>query len=66
MQYLEFEKPIQTLTEEILKLKEMGEKTKVDMSEAIQKIELKIVETQKDLYPNLNDWQKVQLMAIEI
>lgn len=61
MQYLEFEKPIQTLTEEILKLKEMGEKTKVDMSEAIQKIELKIVETQKDLYPNLNDWQKVQL-----
>ena len=61
MQYLDFEKPIEQLMEEIQKLKDMGEKTKVDMSEAIEKIELKIAETQKEIYSNLNDWQKVQL-----
>lgn len=61
MQYLDFEKPIEQLVEEIQKLKEMGEKTKVDMSEAIGKIETKIAETQKEIYSNLNDWQKVQL-----
>ncbi|MBK7690776.1 MAG: acetyl-CoA carboxylase carboxyltransferase subunit alpha [Bacteroidetes bacterium] len=61
MQYLDFEKPIETLLEEIQKLKEMGEKTKVDMSQAIAKIEIKVAETQKEIYSNLNDWQKVQL-----
>lgn len=61
MQYLDFEKPIEQLQEEIAKLKEMGEKTKVDMSESIAKIESKIVEVQKQIYQHLNDWQKVQL-----
>lgn len=61
MQYLDFEKPIEQLTEEIQKLKDMGEKTKVDMSEAIGLIEKKIEETQSEIYSNLNDWQKVQL-----
>lgn len=61
MQYLDFEKPIEALMEEIQKLKDMGEKTKVDMSQAIEKIEIKIEETQKNIYSNLNDWQKVQL-----
>ncbi len=61
MQYLDFEKPIELLEEEIQKLKEMGEKTKVDMSQAIEQIETKIKETQAEIYANLNDWQKVQL-----
>lgn len=61
MQYLDFEKPIELLEEEIQKLKEMGEKTKVDMSQAIEQIETKITETQAEIYANLNDWQKVQL-----
>lgn len=61
MQYLDFEKPIEQLQEEITKLKEMGEKTKVDMSEPIAKIESKIVDVQKHIYQHLNDWQKVQL-----
>ncbi len=61
MQYLDFEKPIEQLEEEILKLREMGEKTKVDMKESIEKIEMKIAETQKEIYLNLNDWQRVQL-----
>jgi acetyl-CoA carboxylase carboxyl transferase subunit alpha len=61
MQYLDFEKPIEALLEEIQKLKDMGEKTKVDMSQAIAKIEIKVAETQNEIYSNLNDWQKVQL-----
>ncbi|MCC7031079.1 MAG: acetyl-CoA carboxylase carboxyltransferase subunit alpha [Chitinophagaceae bacterium] len=61
MQYLDFEKPVEQLEEEILKLREMGEKTKVDMKESIEKIEKKIAETQKEIYLNLNDWQRVQL-----
>jgi acetyl-CoA carboxylase carboxyl transferase subunit alpha len=61
MQYLDFEKPIEALYEEIEKLKEVGEKTKVDMSASIKELTKKIEETRKDIYSNLNDWQKVQL-----
>jgi acetyl-CoA carboxylase carboxyl transferase subunit alpha len=61
MQYLDFEKPIEALYEEIEKLKEVGEKTKVDMSVSIKELNKKIEETRKDIYSNLNDWQRVQL-----
>ncbi|KXK42756.1 MAG: acetyl-CoA carboxylase carboxyltransferase subunit alpha [Chitinophagaceae bacterium] len=61
MQYLDFEKPLAILAEEIEKLKEMGEKTKVGMNDSIKKIEEKIEETQKEIYSNLTEWQKVQL-----
>ncbi len=61
MQYLDFEKPIEALYEEIEKLKEVSEKTKVDLSASIKELTKKIEETRKDIYSNLNDWQKVQL-----
>lgn len=61
MQYLDFEKPIESLYEEIEKLKEVAEKTKVDMSSAIKEMESKIETTRKEIYSNLNDWQRVQL-----
>lgn len=61
MQYLDFEKPIEALYEEIEKIKEVGEKTKVDVSTAIKELEAKIESTRKDIYSNLNDWQRVQL-----
>ncbi len=61
MQYLDFEKPLAALAEEIEKLKESAEKTKVDMSESIKKIEDKIEETKKEIYTNLTEWQKIQL-----
>ena len=61
MQYLDFEKPIEALYEEIEKLKEVGEKTKVDMSVSIKELNKKIEETRKNIYSNLNDWQRVQL-----
>ena len=61
MQYLDFEKPIEALYEEIEKLKEVSEKTKVDLSASVKELTKKIEETRKDIYSNLNDWQKVQL-----
>lgn len=61
MQYLDFEKPIATLQEEKKKLVEMSESTNVDMSESIQKIEEKIIQTQQEIYSKLTDWQIVQL-----
>ncbi len=61
MQYLDFEKPIEALYQEIEKIKEVGEKTKVDVSSATKEITKKIESTRKDIYANLNEWQRVQL-----
>lgn len=61
MQYLEFEKPLEALMQEMEKIKEVGEKTKVDMSSALDELNKKIEQTRKDIYSNLNDWQRVQL-----
>lgn len=61
MQYLDFEKPIEALYEEIEKIKEVGEKTKVDVSSAIKELNTKLETTRKEIYSNLNDWQRVQL-----
>ena len=61
MQYLEFEKPLESLFQEIEKIKEVGEKTKVDVSSAIEELFKKIDTTRTEIYSNLNDWQRVQL-----
>ena len=61
MQYLEFEKPLESLFQEIEKIKEVGEKTKVDVSSAIEELNKKIDTTRTEIYSNLNDWQRVQL-----
>jgi len=61
MQYLDFEKPIEALYEEMQKIREVGEKTKVDVRSALSELEAKLESTRKDIYSNLNDWQRVQL-----
>ncbi|MCC7400017.1 MAG: acetyl-CoA carboxylase carboxyltransferase subunit alpha [Chitinophagaceae bacterium] len=60
-QFLDFEKPIKDLIDEIDKLKHTAEKTKVDMSDAIGKLQESILEKRKEITGNLNDWQRVQL-----
>jgi acetyl-CoA carboxylase carboxyl transferase subunit alpha len=60
MNFLDFEKPVQELTEELEKLKKSAEKTKVDMSAAIAELEQKIVDKRKEIYSNLTPWQRVQ------
>lgn len=60
-QFLDFEKPIKDLIDEIQKLKHTAEKTKVDMSEPIVKLQESILQKRKEITANLSDWQRVQL-----
>jgi len=60
-QFLDFEKPIKDLIETIEKYKTDAEKTKVDMSEPIQKLEESILEKRKEITEKLTSWQRVQL-----
>ncbi len=61
MNFLDFEKPIAELVEQIEKQRQIGEKNKVDVSVAIRQLEIKLEHTRKNLYSNLSPWQKVQL-----
>jgi len=61
MTFLDFEKPIQELWEQLEKAKETHEKGKVDMSVTINDLENKIKEVRKEIYINLTPWQKVQV-----
>ena len=61
MIYLDFEKPIQDLEEEITKLKELASKSKVDLTEKIKELESHITDKTKELYSNLTPWQRVQV-----
>ncbi len=61
MNFLDFEKPIEELCKELEKLKETGEKTKVDISGAIKELEKKIEDKRREIYSNLSAWQKVQV-----
>jgi acetyl-CoA carboxylase carboxyl transferase subunit alpha len=60
-QFLEFEQPIKTLYEEIDKLKQTAEKSKIDMSDSIQKLEAAIEGKRKEITAQLTPWQRVQL-----
>ncbi len=61
MQFLDFEKPIAELYEQLEKLKENGDKSGVDVSAAVKEYEQKIAATRQELYAHLTSWQKVQL-----
>jgi len=60
-QFLEFEQPIKMLFEEIEKLKETAEKSKIDMSDGIHKLEDAIINKRKEITESLTPWQRVQL-----
>jgi acetyl-CoA carboxylase carboxyl transferase subunit alpha len=59
--YLEFEQPIKELTEQIEKLKESEKKTGVEVSAAIADLERALEQKTKEIYDNLDAWQKVQV-----
>ena len=59
--YLDFEKPIEELHEQIVKTKEIGEKGKVDITSTLTELEGKLENTTKDIYDNLTPWQRVQV-----
>lgn len=60
-QFLDFEKPIKDLVDTIEKYKHDEEKTKVNMSDSINKLELDILEQRKEIIKSLSNWQRVQL-----
>ncbi|HMI05343.1 MAG TPA: acetyl-CoA carboxylase carboxyltransferase subunit alpha [Pedobacter sp.] len=57
----DFEKPLAELVQQIEKVKQVADKTKVDMSATITELEEKLEETRQGLYTNLTGWQKVQM-----
>ncbi|GAB1462430.1 acetyl-CoA carboxylase carboxyltransferase subunit alpha [Pedobacter sp.] len=57
----DFEKPLADLYQQIEKVKQIADKTKVDMSATLAELEGKAEDTSKSLYANLTGWQKVQM-----
>lgn len=61
MDYLDFEKPIQELEEQLEKTRNLENETQVDMTKTVKEIEKKLLTTKKEIYKNLTPWQRVQL-----
>ena len=61
MVFLEFEKPLESLYEQLENLKEVSEKGDIDVSDKIKELENKIKSQRKEIYSSLTGWQKVQL-----
>jgi acetyl-CoA carboxylase carboxyl transferase subunit alpha len=60
-QFLDFERPIKDLIDEIGSMKNRQEKTKLDLSDTINKLQDSILNKRKEITQNLTDWQRVQL-----
>lgn len=60
-QFLDFEKPIKDLIEEIEHAKHRQEKTKIDMSDVIQRLDQSILDKRREITQSLSSWQRVQL-----
>jgi acetyl-CoA carboxylase carboxyl transferase subunit alpha len=61
MVFLEFERPLEKLYEQLEKVRQVEEDGVVDMKETIQELENRIRQTRKEIYSDLNGWQRVQL-----
>lgn len=60
-QFLDFERPLKELFDDIEGLKQKAEKSKLDLSEPIKKLEERVIETRRAITQSLTPWQKVQL-----
>ncbi|GAB1447076.1 MAG: acetyl-CoA carboxylase carboxyltransferase subunit alpha [Bacteroidia bacterium] len=61
MTSFDFEKPIADLEEQLDDLVKNHEKGKIDLSDKIAEVKIKILEEKKRIYSNLNGWQRVQI-----
>jgi len=59
--FLEFEKPIKGLYDQIEQLQATAEKNKIDLSDSIRQLEEDIIERKREITSTLTPWQKVQL-----
>ncbi|HMF72953.1 MAG TPA: acetyl-CoA carboxylase carboxyltransferase subunit alpha [Flavitalea sp.] len=60
-QFLDFEKPIKDLFDHIEIQKQQAEKSKIDATDHIQKLEATIIQRRREITQQLTPWQKVQL-----
>ncbi|MDE0471843.1 MAG: acetyl-CoA carboxylase carboxyltransferase subunit alpha [Ekhidna sp.] len=58
---LDFEKPIAELEEKLADMKELAKTSDVDVGEAVEQLEKKIIKLKKETFSNLTRWQRVQL-----
>ena len=58
---MEFESPIKELNEQIQKLKDSAVKSGVNVDTAVQELERALEEKTREIYKNLDPWQRVQL-----
>lgn len=61
MNFLEFEKPIAELFEQLEEARQLAQKSEIDMSKAIGDIEKKIDKARLEIYKNLSPWHRVQV-----
>jgi acetyl-CoA carboxylase carboxyl transferase subunit alpha len=59
--FLDFEKPLEMLYEQLDKIKQVGSQGEVDVTDTVAELEEKIKQKRQELYANLSGWQKVQL-----
>jgi acetyl-CoA carboxylase carboxyl transferase subunit alpha len=59
--FMDFEKPLEALYEQLDKLKEVGEQGEVDVTMMVRELEQKIAAKKEEIYSNLSGWQRVQL-----
>ena len=59
--FLDFEKPVQNIIEQIEKLKEVSENGAVDVTGSLKDLEKSLSETRKSLYEKLSPWERVQV-----
>ncbi len=61
MVFLDFERPLEKLYQQLEKIKEIEAQGDVDVSATIKELDKKIKNLRKEIYSNLTGWQKVQL-----
>ncbi|WEG16208.1 acetyl-CoA carboxylase carboxyl transferase subunit alpha [Alkalihalophilus pseudofirmus] len=58
---LGFEKPIVELRDKITELKAFTSEKEIDLSDEIEKLEKRLQQLEKDIYGNLQPWERVQI-----
>ena len=61
MTYLDFEKPVGELVEQLEKIKHAANKSGVDVSKSLKELDDKISAKRADIFKNLTPWQRVQI-----
>lgn len=61
MIFLEFEKPLESLFEQLEKIREIEAEGDIDVSDKLKELETKIKNKRKEIYSSLSGWQRVQL-----